>query len=259
MTGLGRRRMLSLAMAMLPVLAAQRALAQAGAQGGAQASGTAGAGSLIEPVVPITPPPRPMVYTRLLERTLVGDARIVVERKFAVRFTRAASGYTVEGEQIAVSVETPEQLAALAQMERERVEIGIFPLDLDQRGWIRSGVTTDEEPEIEAAMRYVAEAVAAMDRGEGERQSMRDFVAAVHHAGSNIVSSLPTDLFAPAVSDRTDRREFNLPVGGQGVVRTHFTARRDPATGLMASARREVVTTIAHDERRTTEVFTLAS
>ncbi len=255
MTALDRRRMLALAMAMLPALAAQRAQAQVGARTG----GIGGAVSPAQPALTITPPPRPMVYTRRLERTLVGDARIIVERRFAIRFTRAQAGYIVEGEQTAVSVETPEQLAALAQMERERVEIGIFPLELDQRGWIRSGVTADEEPEIEAAMRYVALAVATLERGEDQLRSMRDFVAAVHQAGSNIVSSLPTDLFAPAQDTRTDQRAFDLPVGGQGVVRTHFTASRDPATGLMASARREVITTIAQDERRTTEIFTLAA
>jgi hypothetical protein len=84
-------------------------------------------------------------------------------------------------------------------------------------------------------------------------------MAAVHQAGSNIVSSLPVDLFAPVESDRTDQRSIELPAGGKGVVQTHFSALRDPATGLMQRARREVVTTIAEEERRTTEIFTLAN
>jgi hypothetical protein len=243
MSALDRRRMLCLAMAMLPALASQRALAQAATPGSPG---------------DIAPPPRPMVYTRRLERTLVGGAHFVVERRFAVRFTPSPSGFLVDGEQTGVLVETPEQLAPLAQMERERVELGIFPLELDQRGWIRSGIMADEVPQIEEAMRYVTQAVAGLERSEDERQALGDFITVLHQAGSNIVSSLPVDLFAPAESDREDHRSIQLPgVGGHGTVRTRFSARRDPTTRLMQSARREVVTTIAEQERRTTEIFTL--
>ena len=244
MSGLDRRRMLCLSMALLPVLASHKALAEPPAQASARA---------------ITPPPQPMVYTRRLERTLVGDARIVVERKFAIRFTRSDTGFVVDGEQIAVTVETPKELAALGEMERERVETGIFPLELDRSGRIRSGVGADEEPEVEEAIRYVSDAVAKLDRSEDERATMKEFVNAIHQAGTAIVSMLPPDLFAPVESDRTDMRTIALPVGGEGIVETRFTAQRDPSTGLMRRATREVVTSIAQDERRTTETFSLGS
>jgi hypothetical protein len=38
-----------------------------------------------------------------------------------------------------------------------------------------------------------------------------------------------------------------------------FTAERDPATGLMREARREIVTQVSGDLRRTVESWTLTS
>jgi len=242
MSTLGRRRMLA-GLALLPVFASQGTLAQAPGAPGPSGS--------------IAPPPLPMVYSRRLERTLVDDARIVVERRFAIRFTPAATGFMVDGEQIGVAVDMPDHLEALARLERERVETGIFPLELDQRGWIRSGLSADAVPEIDEALRYVEATLASIERSADEQQRLRDFIAAIHEAGSTIISSLPVDLFAPADSDRSDQRSIALPAGGQGLVQTHFSARRDPATGLMQTARREVITTIAQDQRRTTELFTL--
>lgn len=242
MTTPDRRTFLLAAAAMLPAIASRDAFAQAGAGDAA-------------PV--IAPPPQPMIYTRRLVRSLIGGARIVVERSFAIRFTRSATGFVVEGEQISVEVETPEQLAWLGELERKRVEYGIFPLQLDHRGRILSGEYVWDGPEIEAALRGVAERVEQMNASAGEREALKGFVTAVHEAGAHIVSALPTDLFAPSEIDRRASREIVLPHGTEGTVSTLFSAQRDPRTGLMRSARREVVTAIEGDQRHTIETFTL--
>ena len=206
---------------------------------------------------PITPPMQPMIYTRRLERSLVGDAQIVVERKFAIHFVPLPTGYRVEGHQIAVEVQTPEQLASLAQLERERVEGGIFPLELDREGRIMTGEVGPEAPEIDEALRDIDARLDALKPSEDERQILLSFVEAIHAAGASIVSRMPQDLFAPLVAERTDSRAIALPQGGEGEVSTVFSARRDLATGLMSSARREVVSAIAGSSRRTVETFTL--
>lgn len=237
-----RRAFLLAAAALLPALASRDALAQSAAIDGTRA---------------IEPPPQPMIYTRRLVRGLTGNARIMVERRFAVRFTRSASGFVVEGEQIGVDVEIPEQLAWLGKLERERVESGIFPLQLDNRGRILSGETVWGVPEIEAALREVETRVEQMDATADQREALQEFVTAIHEAGTHIVSTLPSDLFAPDETDRRASRGIVLPHGAEGEVSTLFSAQRDPLTGLMRSARREVVTAIAGDQRHTVETFSL--
>lgn len=245
MSAIDRRRLLLAMSAMLPVLASRPALGQ-----------SAAAPALL-PADPIAPPPQPMVYARRLDRGLPGDAHFIVERRFAVRFSPAPDGYRIEGEQIAIAIEAPERLGPLARLERARTEIGLFPLQLDLRGWIRSGMFETDVPEIDAAMRYVSQIVANADRPADEHRMLGEFVEAVHQAGNAIVSSLPTDLFAPAEGERVERRSIALPTGATGVVTTRFTATRDPVTGLMTQARREVVTNVGGNERLTAETFTL--
>ena len=237
-----RRTFLLAAAAMLPALASPDALAHETENHGSPE---------------ITPPPQPMIYTRRLVRNLSGNAQIVVERRFAIRFTRSDTGFVVEGEQIDVKVEMPDQLAWLGELERKRVEHGLFPLQLDPHGRILSGEFVRGGPEIEAALRGVEERVEQMPATPDEREALKGFVTAVHEAGTHIVSTLPTDLFAPSETDRRASREILLPHGTEGEVSTLFSAERDPTTGLMRSARREVVTAIEGDQRHTIETFSL--
>ncbi len=246
MRALDRRPLLGALATMLSVLVSRPALSQAAAASLAWPAGAS-----------INPPSEPMVYARRLVRGLTGNAQFTVERQFAVRFTPAEDGYRVEGEQIAIAVEAPERLAALADLERARTDIGLFPIALDRRGWIRSGMFEDDVPAIDAAVSYVSQVVASAGRPADEHRMLREFVAAIHRAGSAVVSSLPVDLFAPAEEARVEQRTMTLPGGGTGTVTTRFTASRDPVTGLMRHARREVVTVVGEDERRTVETFTL--
>jgi len=238
MSGIGRRTLLRFAAATVavPVLAAVPALAQGR----------------------FAPPSTPMRYTRRLDRGLTGGAKFIVSRGFAVRFVPAPGGYHVEGEQVDAAVEAPAQLEAFARLERERVETGVFPLELDGNGAIlRRSHATDSE----ALDQAVREAVAEIDRWQltaAERDRLRAFVEAVHRSAGALVTEPPRDLFAPVDCPREESRAVALPDGDSGQVRTTFTATRDPVTGLMREAQREVVTEVAGDLRRTLESWTLA-
>jgi hypothetical protein len=238
MNGIGRRALLRFAAATvaLPVLATVSARAQGR----------------------FAPPPATMRYTRRLERELTGGARFIVDRSFAVRFVPESGGFRVEGEQLDAAVEAPAQLEAFARLERERVETGVFPLELDGAGAIlRLSHATDSE----ALDQAVREAGAEIDRWQltpAERDRMRAFVEAVHRSAGALVTEPPRDLFAPVDCPREESRAVALPGGETGQVRIRFTATRDPATGLMRVARREVVTEVAGDLRRTIESWTLA-
>jgi hypothetical protein len=91
-----------------------------------------------------------------------------------------------------------------------------------------------------------------------ERTELRAFVDAVHRSAGQLATDLPRDLFAPVDCPREESRALPLPDGTQGQVRTAFAAERDPATGLMREARREIVTEVSGDVRRTVESWSLA-
>ena len=231
MNGLDRRRLLYLSMAMLPALASRPAAAEvanelelAGTTGAVTPTGAAGTTG-----GPIAPPPQPMVYTRRIERTLVGNARIVVERKFAIRFTRLATGFVVDGQQIAVSVEMPKELAALSEMERERVETGIFPLELDEEGHIRSGEGAGAAPEIDTALAYVSQTLAGLDRTEDQRQPAQGLHRRGPSGGQQHRQQLADRPFRPA-AERSVGRALDRAAGrrrGHGFHPFHRPARPD--------------------------------
>jgi hypothetical protein len=204
------------------------------------------------------PPAGPMTFVRRLERALPDGNRLVVGRSFAVRFVAGPAGWTVSGEQVGVTVEAPPRIAALAELERQRVETGLFPFALDRSGLIVGGPDSRPAKELERAVAIVRRTIADAPLAAGERREAEAFVRAVHEAGAKMTSQFPNDLFAPRDEAVHATRELGLPGGEQGTIEISFTAVTDPATGLMREAKREVVTAIGRDRRVTREAWTLA-
>lgn len=204
------------------------------------------------------PPSGPMRYSRCLTRNLAGGARFRVERSFAVHFTQTAQGCTVSGEQLAVDVEAPAVLADFARMERERVEAGLFPLMLDQWGQITGGPDLAGSLDLAEAEQTARAMIGRSSRGIPDKAQMLAFVSAVHQSAARLTTALPADLFVPVNIPRLKQSGVALPDGEQGEMIASFTARTDPATGLMVSAERKVITAISGDRRETVESWTLA-
>ncbi|MFC3101017.1 hypothetical protein [Altererythrobacter lauratis] len=233
-----RRVMLRLAAAaaILPVLASRSpALA-------APTDGTPAA---------IAPPSCTMLYRRTLERQMAGGAIFTVTREYAVRFLPFAAGFQLAGHQVAVRATAPGALARFAALEEERVDDRLFPLVLDRAGLIVEGESIAESTQLAQSL---ADARAQLPQDAAEAAIA---LGAIHAAGASLTSQLPRDLFAPAKDRREARETIVLPWGDAGEVRTLFEAARDPGTGLMREARREVVTSLAGDERRTAEIWAL--
>jgi hypothetical protein len=205
----------------------------------------------------IAPPTGPMTFTRRLQRALPGSNKLVVSRSFAIDFTATATGWTVSGEQSGVSVEAPERIAALAALERQRVETGLFPLALDRTGMVVGAPDARPAKELDEAVAIVGRMLDNAGIASGERAELDSFVRAVHEAGARMTSQFPGDLFAPRDDDAHATRELALPGGGAGTIEVSFTALTDPATGLMREARREIVTSIGNDRRLTREDWSL--
>jgi hypothetical protein len=205
------------------------------------------------------PSPGPMTFSRRLERALPDGNKLVVARSFAVRFAAMPAGWTVTGEQVGVTVDAPARIAALASLERQRVETGLFPLALDRAGMILGGPESRPAKELDQAVAIVRRRIAKAAIAADERKELEAFVRAVHDAGTKMSSQFPSDLFAPRDDAVRAEREVALPGGSAGTIEVCFTAVTDPATGLMREARREIVTMIADDRRLTREDWTLAS
>ena len=236
-----RRQLLRLAAsaALLPVLAPRALQAQ--------------------PASRFAPPNVRMGFTRELRREMAGGAAFVVTRAFSIRFVPAADGFRVEGEQVDVHVDAPEKLAAFAELERQRRETGMFPLTLDPHGLIHGAGGAIDKDQLDAAVR-VAMATFARDGASSTVLAEHErFISALHQTASQLVTELPKDLFAPVDPDRTARREVALPDGAQGEVTVRFTALADPATGLMEQAKREVLTDLSGNQRRTVESWQLGA
>lgn len=205
------------------------------------------------------PPAGSLKYTRRLVRGLRGGYQMSVLRSFAVRFEpQPGGGFALGGEQIAVEVRAPERMAGFAELERRRVERGLFPLMLDARGGIVGGPEPRSSELLDEAVAEARRLLAERAASAGERAEADAFVQLVHQLGAGLCARLPDDLFAPAEHRRVEQRTIELPDGGSGVVEIVFTADADPATGLMQTAQREIVTAIESDRRTTYEDWTLA-
>lgn len=198
-------------------------------------------------------PSAPMRLTRVLERELGDGAKVTVTRTWRVRFVAHAAGYTVEGEQIAVEVDAPPPLAALADVERKNPHAGPFPVALDKAGLIvgeQAGASSI--PGLEAAAKEYLEGATA------ERQAdAMQYVRAVQRAGAAMTSQWPEDLFYPVTAPRRDRRTLPLPGGGSGAIDVSFAGTLSPGGRHLAAAERRIETTVKGSVRASRETWRL--
>ncbi|WP_338242010.1 hypothetical protein [Aurantiacibacter hainanensis] len=208
----------------------------------------------------IAPPGVPMRYSRAVSRDLVDGALFTVSRDFAVEFRPFDDGFILHGAQSQVRVDCPDSLAAFADMERSRDESGLFPIGLDPFGQILSGsIAQPATGDLDAAVDRALDALAAQRLAADEREQAARFVSALQQAAQRITAFLPTDLFAPTSRSRRDERTVALPGGAHGSVETVFECEHDSQTGLMRSARRDILTTVAGSTRATHERWSLTA
>ena len=208
----------------------------------------------------IAPPDGPLRYRREVERSLIGGGRLLVAREFEVRFERFADGFMVHGHQVGVTVEAPPYLAALARLEEEREEQGLFPLSLDPFGRITSGEAKHlRQAKVTQAFREAQRMLASQGAGAGGYLEMAAFVGAMEQASAVIMAEMPEDLFAPAGPERSEDVPMALPTGDAGQIVSRFAGERDAATGLMRRARREVLTRVQDTTRLSVERWRLGA
>lgn len=202
------------------------------------------------------PPEGPFVLTRVLERSLPDGKAVVARRSYSVRFVRDGKGYRLDGSLLSVSVEVPEVLEALAELERRRTDTGLFPMRIDAAGTLLPAEShAARDPVVATAAQHVSLAISGAGLSPSEIRQAHAFVDRVRSQPMH--SEWPADLFMPRTGRRQQLVPVPLPDGKSGEVSVVLEARAGSG-GLLSWFRRTVTTELAGTTRRSTETWTLA-
>ena len=196
-----------------------------------------------------------MRLTREIERQLVDGERLLVSRSWVIAFTPAlSSGWVVDGEQVAVSVDAPPALNALAKIEEQRETPEAFPIVLDQHGMIVLPGENNSSLDMHKVHLAAENIVSGRGGDLSDRTALVQFVLQLQDAANTIYSNFPRDLFFPAVEPQTRREVIALANGLEGEVEVSYAADVHAGSRLLRRSSRRIATRIAgevlHSEER---------
>lgn len=222
------------------------------------ATGQVAAQSADTASLPFTPPESPLVLTRTVWRTLSDGKEIMVRRRYAVQFTRRNDGFLLNGRLLDVAVEAPPLLAAMAELERNRSDEGLFPLMLDAAGRIRTVASAQPEPQpLRQNARAKAQGlIATTPLAPMQKREAGNFLTRL--AAQGALAAWPADLFNPAPGERHEHRRISLPDGQEGEVNVSVKVLGANREGLPRSVERTVTTVLDGTARTSREQWTLA-
>ena len=229
--------------ALLPILGAQSAPIAA-----AQA-----------PQLQFSPPSSPMVLSRTVIRELSGGLQVLVQRRFRVQFVADGSGFILTGAPLDVSVEVPPMLARLGELERQRSDLGPFPIMVDGAGLIRPlpapvDASLRARKDSQQAARGLIETTAMPELRKREGEQLLDQLALDPRT-----SPWPTDLFVASNGERRQHRSVVLPGGDQGEIEVLLKVDKLLPSGMPASFERVITTRLAGTQRVSRELWSLTS
>jgi hypothetical protein len=194
--------------------------------------------------------------TRTLHRPLPDGKEIVTRRRYDVEIVPSGSGYRVDGRLAGSEVEVPPSLRALAEIERNRPDDGMFPILLDGQGKI----TNETSPQGKQALEQAALQAASQIGGSGlpaiDMLQAQAFVRQMR--GRAALSQWPADVFNPAPTHHSEQRTIPLPDGREGHATIETTASLAGEGGQLAMIERIVTTDLGGDKRLTRETWQLS-
>ncbi len=207
---------------------------------------------------PVVLPTNPMVLRRRLSRGLRDGKAIVVTREWRVEFLPQSRGISISGQQIGVAVEAPPALARLSEIEQTRSTDSMFPILLSQEGIILAAGDTTGGGSVSAALKAAEDLMTQKGLSAKSAAEQRQFLAQLQKTGSSLLNEMPGDLFYPSTIPVRETREVALADGGVGEFEVRWSASALAQTQLLERARREVITRIGKNERRSSEDWTLS-
>ena len=202
-------------------------------------------------------PTRPMLLSRILERSLRGGAILRVARDWQVSFDRQGQGIAVSGAQLSASVDPPAELAPLAEIEQTRSTEDMWPILLSSDGQIVAAGTDTREEDLAEAIRVAEQIIATRPRPAEHKAEQRRYLADMQRAGTSLLDRLPTDLFFPVGDPQRSVQSLDLPGGMSGEFEVSYAAECAADAAWLSQAVREVVTRIGDSERRAREEWSL--
>ncbi len=205
-----------------------------------------------------SPPGGPMLLTRELHRSLSDGKQVVSRRSYEVRFVPEAGGFRVDGRLVAVEVEVPPHLEALATLERARGDEGLFPMHLTARGLIaeQRSVAVPGTPQTR---NLVAAMIAKSPLPAGQRGSVKGFVATLLAHPEMAGGHWPLELFHPMTGTRREVRDYALADGSPATTTVDMDAAGDGPGGLLQHCHRSIVTQAGGVVQRSDEFWTLVA
>lgn len=208
------------------------------------------------PVEAFAPPAGPLTLTRTVRRALPDGKEVVATRRYEVRVLRDGAGYRVEGRLLAVEVQAPPALEALAAIERGRSDDGLFPFRLDPAGLIAAPTAPGDRTAIAAAETVARRTIAKGPLAPAEQREAATFVGQIVAKGAaGTGAQWPADLFHPAPGRHTTSRAVAVPGGQPGSITTTIEAVRAAGGDRIE---RTVVTETGGNRRTTREIYTVS-
>lgn len=219
--------------------------------------GSAGLAATTAAQTRFVPPTEQLVLTRTVIRQLSGGKQIVVKRRFVIQFVPDGSGYVLNGSQLDVTVDVPPILSSLAEIERQRVETGLFPAWLDASGSIsQKPAVSPTGNQAVSAMRGAAQTMlAGSDLPADRKQESALYLGQLSAQPAG--SPWPADLFRAAPGERHQHRLITLPGGEQGEVDVVVRVAALLPCGLPATFERQITTVLGGTSRVSHEVWTI--
>ena len=200
-----------------------------------------------------------MHLSRLLTRGLSDGAQVSVFRRWEISITKQGFGWAVQGRQIAVEVDAPEHIAAIARIERQRSTDRNFPILLGESKQILSAGQDEDKDAVNLAVREAERMIANAPLSAQGKQQRRLLLARLQNAGSSLLERLPKDLFYPRSTSDRQIRKVNLPDGSVGEFELVLDASADDRTGLMRHMNRTITTRLHASEQHSSERWDLRS
>ncbi|MBV1916970.1 MAG: hypothetical protein KUG65_02750 [Sphingomonadaceae bacterium] len=212
----------------------------------------------VEAVQPakFAPPSEPMILKRILRRPLPGGAEVMTLRSYEIQIRREGAGYLIDGKLIDVRTEVPGPFEALAAIERQRSDDGMFPMKLDDDGRFVPSPAKTAEASAQAAGQQADAMVSSLGLSASEARDARKFIGQVSAKPAR--TDWPKDLFSPTAGKRTDTHTIPLPGGKTGHVSVEIDASVQGDFGLLTSLKRHVTTKLGDSTRVTQETWTLS-